>query len=97
MDGWLKKIHGIHIMDGWIDARMDEWLGLGWVGQLKHLCPEVVEVPWQGWPLQVWIGLPHIRVVGIVRRVVVVLARKVQVVCNSIVSDSELFTVLWGV
>ena len=59
---------------------------------LEHLCPEVVEVPWQSGPLQVWIGLPHIRVVGVVRWVVVVLARKVEVVCNSVVS--ELITVL---
>ena len=59
---------------------------------LEHLCPEVVEVPWQGGPLHVWIGLPHIRVVGVVRWVVVVLARKVEVVCNSVVS--ELITVL---
>ena len=55
---------------------------------LEHLCPEVVEVPWQGGPLQVWIGLPHIRVVGVVRWVVVVLARKVEVVCNNVVNQN---------
>ena len=59
---------------------------------LEHLCPEVVEIPWQGRPLQVRVGLPHIRVVGVVRRIVVVLARKVEVVCNSV----ELFTVVWN-
>ena len=54
----------------------------------EHLCPEVVEISWQGRSLQVRIGLPHIRVVGVVRWVVVVLARKVEVVCNNVVNQN---------
>ena len=61
------------------DKWMDEWL--------YHLRSEVVEAPGQGGPLQVWVRLPHIRVVGVVRRVVVVLARKVEVVCSCVVSE----------
>ena len=73
-------------MAGLMQGLIDEWL--------EHLCPEVVEVPWQSGPLRVRIGFPpHIRVVGVVRGVVVVLPGKVEVVCNTVLS--ELFTVSW--
>ena len=61
---------------------VDEWL--------EYLGPEVIEVPWQGGPLHVWIRLPsHVRVIGVVRWVVVVLPRKVEVICKV----SEMFAV----
>ena len=55
-----------------------------WVDYLRS---EVIQVSGQRRPLQVGIRLPHIRVVRVVRWVVVVLAREVQVACKRYLRD----------